>query len=393
MRDIPYYWRLSGFYFFYFALLGTLVPYWALYLQESGFSAPEIGLLMALPQVTKLFAPVMWGWLADRTGRRLHIIRLGNFCAALVFAYVFYADHFWSMAAALITFSFFWNAVLAQFEALTLESLGELSSRYGHVRLWGSVGFVLTVCVIGYLLDFVSIMLVPWAMLVTLWLIWLSTLLLPDHSCVTREGAVNGVGGLWRLVCQPPVLVFFLCSFLMQLSHGPYYTFFTIYLDQLGIARVWTGALWSLGVVAEIALFMVMHRLLGRFSLRNIIVGSLFLAALRWLLIAYFAQQWPVLLFAQLLHAATFGAFHAASIAWVHKNFRHGHSGQGQALYSSVGFGAGWALGAVLAGLLWNQLGPITFLWAATVALLAMIVAFKWLPKNDLVSDEFRATL
>lgn len=386
MRDIPYYWRLSGFYFFYFALLGTLVPYWALYLKESGFSAPEIGLLMALPQVTKLFAPVMWGWLADRTGRRLKIIRLGNFCAALVFAYVFYADHFWSMAAALITFSFFWNAVLAQFETLTLESLGELSSRYGHIRLWGSVGFVLTVCVIGYLLDFVSIMLVPWAMLVTLWLIWLSTLLLPDQSCVAHQGTTSGTAGLWRLACQPAVLVFFLCSFLMQLSHGPYYTFFTIYLDQLGIARVWTGALWSLGVVAEIALFMVMHRMLGRFSLRNIIVGSLFLAALRWLLVAYFAEQWPVLLFAQLLHAATFGAFHAASIAWVHKNFRHGHSGQGQALYSSVGFGAGWALGAVLAGLLWDQLGAMTFIWAASVALLAALVAMKWLPKDDLVS-------
>src|SRR5690606_1069666 len=98
---IPYYWRLSSFYLFYFALLGTLVPYWSLYLRDAGFAAAQIGLLMAIPQITKLGAPNLWGWLADRTGQRLRVIRTGNLLAAIVFTGVFVADGFWSMVIVL----------------------------------------------------------------------------------------------------------------------------------------------------------------------------------------------------------------------------------------------------------------------------------------------------
>lgn len=372
MGAIPYYWRLSGFYLFYFALLGTLVPYWALYLQQRGFSAAEIGLLMALPQITKLVAPVMWGWLADRSGNRLAVIRSGNFIAALAFCAVFYADNFWLMAAVLISFSFFWNAVLAQFEALTLELLGARSGRYGQVRLWGSIGFIVTVCLVGLALDRYPVSVVPWVMLATLWLIWLCTLTLPPQH---RRSHHHSTEGLWWLMTRPAALCFFLAAFLMQMSHGPYYTFFSIYLDEHGFSRIVTGALWALGVFAEVLLFIVMHRFLGRYRLATLLVASMVLAALRWVLIGAFVMNWPLLVFAQCLHAASFGLFHAASIAWVHRHFGRAHAGQGQALYSSVGFGAGWALGAVLSGLLWEALGAQTFFWAALAAALAALVA------------------
>ncbi len=372
MTSIPYYWRLSGFYLFYFALLGTLVPYWALYLQQRGFSAAEIGLLMALPQITKLVAPVMWGWLADRSGNRLAVIRTGNFIAALTFCAVFYADSFWLMAAVLTSFSFFWNAVLAQFEALTLELLGERSGRYGQVRLWGSIGFIVTVCCVGLALDRYSIAVVPWAMLGSLWLIWLCTLTLPPQHTPVAHSSIEG---LWWLLTRPASLCFFLCAFLMQMSHGPYYTFFSIFLDQQGFSRIATGALWALGVFAEVLLFLVMHRLLHRFQLATLLVASMVLAALRWCLIGALVQNWPALIIAQCLHAASFGLFHAASIAWVHKHFGRAHAGQGQALYSSIGFGAGWALGAVLSGMLWDSIGGETFYWAAMSAALAALVA------------------
>jgi len=370
VRDIPYYWRLSGFYLFYFALLGTLVPYWALYLQHEGFRAAEIGFLMALPQITKLVAPVMWGWLADRSGRRLSVIRFGNFIAALTFAGVFFVDGFWSMALLLTTFSFFWNAVLAQFEALTLENLGDRSHRYSHVRLWGSIGFIATVCAVGLALDHYPVTVIPWVMLASLWLIWLCTLLMPDHQ---HQVAARSSEGLWALLKKPAAISFLLGGFLLQMSHGPYYTFFTIYLDEQGFSRIASGSLWALGVIAEVVLFLFMHRLLQRFSLRTLLVASIALAALRWLLIGSGITSWPLLIVAQCLHAASFGSFHAAAIAWVHQYFR-GHAGQGQALYSSVGFGAGWAAGAVLSGILWEQIGSQIFLWAALVAALATLV-------------------
>jgi PPP family 3-phenylpropionic acid transporter len=374
---VPYYWRLSGFYLFYFGLLGTLVPYWSLYLRELGFAAANIGLLMALPQLTKLGAPNLWGWLADKYGRRLRIIRFGNLCAALVFCLVFWADDFWSMAALLIGFSFFWNAVLAQFEVVTLNTLGHNSERYSHVRLWGSVGFIVTVTAVGQALDFAPVTIIPWILLALLWLLWACTLLLPaDDPGVKREQGGPGLGPiLWR----PGVLVFFLCCFLMQMSHGPYYAFFSIYLDELGVPGRWTGALWALGVFSEVLVFVFMHRLMQRYSLEGILVASLVLAALRWLLIGTLAESTTALILAQTLHAASFGSFHAAGIGWVHRTFGQRHAGQGQALYSSIGFGAGWALGAWLAGLLWDHWRADTYLMAAGVALLAALLgAITW---------------
>ena len=165
MQGMPWYWRLSAFYLFYFALLGVLVPYWSLYLRDDGFSAAEIGLLMAVPQITKIGAPNLWGWLADTTGQRLRIIRTGNLLAAIIFTGVFFADGFWWMLLVLAGFSFFWNAVLAQFEVLTLSSLGRHSDRYSQIRVWGSVGFVMAVLVLGSVLDHAPVSVVPWVLL------------------------------------------------------------------------------------------------------------------------------------------------------------------------------------------------------------------------------------
>lgn len=370
---IPHYWRLSSFYLCYFALLGTLVPYWGLYLQDAGFAAAQIGLLMAIPQITKLGAPNLWGWLADRTGQRLRIIRFGNLLAALVFTGVFFAEGFWAMVLVLAGFSFFWNAVLAQFEVITLETLGERSHRYSQVRLWGSVGFIVAVLLVGMLLDLVPVKILPWLLWGILWLIWLCTLRLPNAApCPRARSSVR----LLTLVRQPGVPAFFACAFMMQLSHGPYYTFYTIHLVEMGVSRTLAGTLWALGVVAEVGVFLVMHWLLVRVPLKGILTASLLLASLRWLIIGTVKDDLLWLVLAQLLHAASFGSFHAAAMAWLHRTFTGAHAGQGQALYSSVGFGAGWAVGASLSGMLWTAFGPDSFLLASAVALLASAVAW-----------------
>ncbi|KGD63247.1 hypothetical protein Y5S_03522 [Alcanivorax nanhaiticus] len=370
---LPYYWRLSGFYFFYFGLLGTLVPYWSLYLKDLGFSAAAIGALMAIPQLTKVGAPNLWGWLADRSGQRLRIIRAGNLMAALAFLPVFWIDTFWNMAFLLIAFSFFWNAVLAQFEVLTLQSLGKQAHRYSHVRLWGSVGFIISVLLLGEVLDRMGTGLLPWVLSGLLWLLWIGTLTLPAGKSVENHEE-SAPPSLLATLVRREVCLFLLASFLMQMSHGPYYTFYSIHLEEMGFSKLVTGGLWALGVLAEVGLFLVMHQLMRRFSLPWILTGSLLLASLRWLIIGLCGDSLHWLLLAQCLHAATFGSFHAASIAWVHRQFGERLAGQGQALYSSLGFGAGWAAGAALSGVLWPYWGERLFLAAAAVALLSATI-------------------
>jgi PPP family 3-phenylpropionic acid transporter len=165
----------------------------------------------------------------------------------------------------------------------------------------------------------------------------------------------------------------------MQASHGPYYTFFSIYMQDHHYSLDWIGALWALGVIAEVLIFLVMHRMVPKFGLRPLLISSLLLATLRWVLTALFPENLPIILFAQILHAATFGIYHASAIQFIHHYFVGQHQGKGQALYSSMSFGAGGAIGSLYAGYSWELLGPeTTYLLAAGVSLLASIIAWKW---------------
>lgn len=371
---VPY-WRLSAFYFFYYALLGGIAPYWGLFLQARGFGPAEIGQLMAILMLMRLAAPNFWGWLADVGQCRLALVRAGSFLAFAFFSGFLWLEGYWAYAFLMAGFSFFWTAVLPQFEVITLHNLGDQRHRYSQVRLWGSVGFILTVAGLGYGFEQVSVTWLPLALLVVLGLIWCASLV---PLAEPKDGrARGGWRGFLATLKQRPVISFLGITFLLQLSHGPYYTFYSIYLQEAGYGFDQVGLLWSLGVVAEVILFLFMHRVLAGLSLYTIILASLILTTLRWLLVPLFIDSGWLMMLAQLLHAFSFGAMHAASIEFVHRYFRDGYQGQGQALYSSLGFGAGGALGAFGSGYLY-QLGggPWAFGGAVAAAALAVPLAY-----------------
>ncbi len=376
------YWRLSGFYFFYFASLGALIPYWSLYLKAEGFAVAEIGNLMAILMATKIVAPNIWGWIADHTGRRMAIVRSGCLLAALSFAAVFFANGFWALAAVMMVFSFFWNAALPQFEATTFHHLRGQTHRYSSIRLWGSIGFILTAWGLGGLMAGQGVSLLPWLLLGLFAAIWISSLLVPEeaagHLSLDHEP-------LRRILRKPHVAGLLVVCFLMQASHGPYYTFYTIYMESFGYSLGVIGALWALGVIAEVGIFLLMPRLEPRFGLRRLLLASLLLALLRWLLIGAFPQSLPLMVFAQILHAASFGIYHAAAIHLIHRYFGARHQGKGQALYSSLSFGVGGALGSFASGQIYGSLGPqFMFFGAAGLCLLGALIAWRTLPRQTL---------
>lgn len=371
------YWRLSGFYFFYFAALGVIVPYWGLYLQTLGFGPAEIGELMAVIMATKIVAPNVWGWIADHTGRRMAIVRLASLLALLTFAGVFLAREFWRLVLVMSLFSFFWNASLPQFEAVTFNYLGKRIHRYAHIRLWGSVGFILTVVALGKALEWRDAGLVPQAVLLTFVGVWLASLLVSERDgLVVHEDQPSLVSVLKR----PEVLAFLTVCLLMQAGHGAFYAFYSIYMKEHGYSSGMIGWLWAVGVMAEVLVFLGMHRLLRRFGAGRVLLASLLLAVLRWLLTGGLPDFPLVMLGVQTLHAATFGTFHAAAIHLVHHYFTGRHQGRGQALYSSLSFGAGGAIGSLYSGYLWTGIGPEkTFFVSAAVAGLAALVAWRWI--------------
>jgi PPP family 3-phenylpropionic acid transporter len=373
------YWRLSGFYFFYFALLGGTAPFLALYFDHLGFSPARIGELIAIPMLMRCLAPNLWGWLGDHTGRRLLIVRLGALCTLFCFAGIFLSQSYAWLALIMATHAFFWHAVLPQFEVITLAHLREQAARYSQIRLWGSIGFIVAVVGLGLLFEWLSLDAYPAALVAIMAGIVISSFWVPNAQPLLSPNALEPEGFL-RQLRRPGILAFYLCVGLMQLSNGPYYTFLTLHLEGVGYSRGAIGLFWALGVVAEILLFLVMARLLQRYSLRAVLLASFLITAVRWLLLGNLAQYLPVLLLAQCMHAATFGAFHAACIHFVQRSFADSQQGQAQALYVSLA-GIGGALGALYAGYSWKSLGPAwTFAIASLVALLAAFVIATRLP-------------
>lgn len=377
---VPY-WRLSGFYFFYFALVGALSPFLGLYLSDIGLTAYAIGLVNAVLMGTKILAPNLWGWLCDYTGRRLLIIALGSGLATLFFTGLFFWHSLLPILLVTFLYSFFWNAVLSQFDTVTIQYLQNNSHLYSRIRVWGSIGFIISVAVLGMVFDVFSIRyLIPIAW-VLLFLITINCLLLREPPV---QKTVEVSIGCSTILKQPAVIAFFAAALLLQLSFGAYYTFFSLYLENYDYTRTTIGLLWALGVLAEVLVFLVIHRFMPKMGVSYLFFWSLLLTSVRWFLTAFFADIVWVMIAVQCVHALSFGAAHAASIELIRQFFKGKNAGQGNALYSSLTFGVGGAIGAIASGVLWDINPQLLFVVSGVAVFLAAWIARLGLCGNAL---------
>jgi PPP family 3-phenylpropionic acid transporter len=382
--------QLAGFYFFYFAYLGAFAPFFSLYLKDAGMSAIEIGVLMALPQLTRIVASHLWGWLADRSASRLAIVRLTGLAGTVAFAGVFGGTGFPLLFCVLLTMTFFWSAALPLVEATTLSHLGDDTGRYGPIRVWGSLGFIATVVAVGYVLDFSDISWVPRIVLLMMVCMLAASWRIPDS--VPAHAADDGP--IWEVLRRPEVIALIVAGALMSAAHGPYYTFYSIHLLAHGYSTSATGWLWAIGVICEIAIFAWMPHLYRAFGLREILIASFALAAVRFLAIGWGADSSAVLVIAQVLHAASFGSFHAAAIGYVHRMFRGRHQARGQAIYASLAFGFGGACGTFASGYAWDRFGAAaTFTAAAACAFAGMLILWRKLRREPVAAKTGERTV
>lgn len=373
--------RLGGFYFFYYSIVGTFMPYWNLYLQDQGFNYQEIGVLSSIAIVTRFFAPLVWGWIADKSGKRMLLVRLATWMESCIWLAIFIVPNtFQSIALLMLIFSFFQNAILAQFEGVTLFWLGDQKAKlYGKIRKWGSVGFIVGVFVIGALLEIVPISMLPILLLIiaSLAFIWSFTIREPDGAPTSQKR----LEPLLPVLKRPTVAAFFTIEFILLFSHAPFYSFYSNFLKSLNFSTTEIGFLWAIGVFAEIFMFSIASKIFQRFSWRSLVIVCLLVTSIRWMLVALFSHYFVGQLFAQCLHAFSFGLFHLIAMRVIFQNFSAGQQGRGQALYSTM-WGLGVAFGSVLAGHFWKILsGEIIFMCASLVVLLGLCFVM-WLPKQ-----------
>jgi PPP family 3-phenylpropionic acid transporter len=383
MHALPY-WRLSGYYFFYFAFIGAFSPYFGLYLQSLKFSAWDIGLLMSQMQLMRLFGPNLWGWLADRFGRRMAIVRLAALAGLAGFTAFFWLDRLPGMLLAMAVIAFFWSAALPLVETLTFDHLREERGRYSRIRLWGSIGFIVAVLGTGAVLDVLPLNGLLWVCWGILAGILALAAILPDAPMAPHPHDSLPVGDILR---QPRVRALLAACFAMSAAHGALYVFLSIHLAGHGYSKAEVGGLWSLGVLAEIVVFMLMTRLNQRYSLRVLLLASFAAAILRFLLIGWGVESLVVMVLAQLMHGLTFGAYHASAIAAVNLWFPGRAQGRGQALYSSISFGAGGLLGGLISGWTWDGIGAgWTYTLASLFAVGGFWLVWRWV-RGDVAVD------
>lgn len=373
--------RLGGFYFFYYSIVGTFMPYWNLYLQDQGFNYQEIGVLSSIAIVTRFFAPLVWGWIADKSGKRMLLVRVATWMESCIWLAIFIVPNtFQSVALLMLIFSFFQNAILAQFEGVTLFWLGDQKAKlYGKIRKWGSVGFIVGVFTIGAILEIVHISMLPILLLIiaSLAFIWSFTIREPDSAPTSQKY----LEPLLPVLKRPTVAAFFAIEFILLFSHAPFYSFYSNFLKSLNFSTTEIGFLWAMGVFAEIFMFSIAAKVFQHFSWRILVIVCLILTSIRWMMVAIFSHYFVVQIFAQCLHAFSFGLFHLIAMRVIFQNFSAGQQGRGQALYSTM-WGLGVAFGSVLAGHFWKTLsGEVIFMCASAVVLLGLGFVM-WLPKQ-----------
>lgn len=336
---------------------------------------------MAMMPLMRMLAPAFWGMLADRLGRKTMLVRNASIASAVAFAGFLLSTNFYWLVAIMVVMSLFWSASLPLVEALTLGHLRYFVERYGRIRLWGSIGFIVVVQGVGFMLDMLPLITVLWISLGLLGVAAIVAALIPESEPIALDGVTEP---LRESLLQPAAIALLLAGFMMSVAHAPLYTFYSIHLVENGYGKTAIGGLWSLGVLAEILVFAFMPRLLGFTSLRNILLLCFALAALRFLIIGW-AISLPVLvLFAQLLHGASFGAHHVASITALNRWFPSCQQGTVQSLFGSISYGAGGVIGGILSGYGWDNHGAVvTYSGASIAALVGMSLIWFGMHSRD----------
>ena len=367
--------HFSAFLFTYYAYAGTFSTYASLYFAANGLSVPQIGILVSLVPVMRIFGPNLWGWVADHTQQRARVLRLTAFGAFVSFCFIFVADSFAHYFVVLLLVNLFTSAQSPLSEALMLSEMRGDLSNYGKIRLWGSLGFILAVMGGGYMLDWFGVDALLWLSAALLLLVVWAALRIRD---VPHPLAEHDAPGLWSVLRLPEVGAFYLSAALMVAAHMAIYAFYSLYLERAGYSKPLIGAMWAVGVMVEVGFFYFQSRFFARFGARPIMLFAFGLTVVRFLITGAAPGLVWLMVLAQLMHAVTFAAHHSACVVTMQRWFAGPLQASGQALYMSVAYGIGGTAGGLLMTFCWDRLGPQEMFYVAASLAAAGGAAALW---------------
>jgi PPP family 3-phenylpropionic acid transporter len=268
------------------------------------------------------------------------------------------------MLVITVFYGIFFAPIISFLEAFTMDLLGREKKSYGRIRAWGSISFIVIVLVLGKIIDLYSVEII--VVLILAGSLMLSTIStrIPDIQIAKKKHLSSEAKSL----AGRRIIVFLFCGFLMLVSHGAYYGFFSIHLQNLGYGSSFIGLTWALASTAEILVMVRSDQIFKRFSLEAVLIFSFAVAALRWFIL-FWVQAAPAILLSQILHALTYGTFHMASILYIDGLTPDKAKTLGQAVNNAVTYGLGLMVGFFLNGYLFEITGSfVLFIISSLIA-------------------------
>jgi PPP family 3-phenylpropionic acid transporter len=358
-------WVIGSQYFLYFGVMGIFLPYFNLYCYHIDFTGFQIGVLSAIRSVALILTPLIWGAMADRFRIRRPIFILCSFVSTTIWAFYLYTTDFWAMLIITVFYGIFYSPIISFLEAFTMDVLGTRKKSYGRVRGWGSIAFIITVIVLGKIIDLYSIEIILILIFFGSLAQALISIKIPDIQIKKQTSFSSNA----KALLKRRVIVFLFCAFLMLVSHGTYYGFYSIHLENLGFGKTFIGISWALASIAEIIVMIKSDSLFKHFSIDNVLFFSFMVAVFRWLALG-FATSAAVILFLQTFHAVTYAMFHVSSILYIDSLTPDEAKTLGQSVNNAVTYGLGLMVGFFINGYLFETLGTFTlFMISSLIAL------------------------
>ena len=348
-------WIISSQYFLYFGVMGVFLPYFNLYCYDIDFTGIQIGVLSAIRSVALILTPLIWGTMADRYRIRRPIYILCSFVSTGIWAFYLYTTNFWAMLVITVFYGIFYSPIISFLEAFAMDVLDTRKISYGKLRGWGSIAFIITVIVLGKVIDLYSIEIILALIFFGSLAQALISIKIPDIQVKKKTAFFSKA----KVLLNRRVIVFLFCAFLMLVSHGTYYGFYSIHLDKLGYDKTFIGVSWAVASIAEIIVMIKSDSIFRRFSIDNIQFFSFMMAAFRWIALS-FATAPVFILFLQIFHAFTYAMFHVSSILYIDASTPDEAKTLGQAINNAVTYGLGLMVGFFLNGYLFDTLGSFT---------------------------------
>lgn len=365
-------WVAKLYYLAFFAAIGALAPFFNIHLSNQGLSGAQIGLLGSIPPIIALLANPFWGAIADRWQIHQQVLALCALGAGLLTLPFLWVSGFWPLLLLVILMIFFRSPVPALLDSAVMDLVARAGASYGRQRLFGSIGFVAFSYGLGHLLSPHNMDAIFWlhGLLLAIVCAGLS-LFLPIERLASRPNLLSGLAQLWR---QPGYPNFLLMNVLMGAGAASFIGFVGLHLLALGGSEAEVGMVYALNAVTEIPILFIGSLLLARVRTRALIAVGLVGFAAVYIVMALSPAPIYILSAAPLL-GVLYASFWMAVVDYAAQSAPAGLRATGQALVGAAQGGLGWAIGAIVGGLLWDASGGAAVLWgAAALMLLAALV-------------------